>query len=155
MLLINSSSSASRIRTTLPFVLGSVLASGGSLLRLWCHRTLGRFFTWELAIRKEHKLITTGPYSFVRHPAYLGATMMSTGTILTHFTPGSWLVESGILDTTVGKIIAVGYIVHWAMMVPIAIYRTVKEDEVLSKEFGTEWQAWARRTPYRMIPFIF
>src|ERR1051326_3672929 len=42
---------------------------GGSLLRLWCFKCLKEFFTFNVTIKKDHKLITTGPYSILVHPS--------------------------------------------------------------------------------------
>ena len=54
------------------YILGSFLLYAGTILRVFCYHTLGRHFTFELAFKKDHKLITNGPYAFVRHPSYLG-----------------------------------------------------------------------------------
>lgn len=80
---------------------------------------------------------------------------MGIGNILMHLAPGSWVRESGILDTTVGKIVAATFVAHWMIVFPLSLGRVKIEDEVLSKEFGDEWQAWAQRTPYKMIPYVF
>ena len=29
------------------------------------------------------------------------------------------------------------------------------EDEALRRAFGEEWEAWARRTPYSLIPYVY
>ena len=42
---------------------------GGSSLRLWCFKCLKEFFTFHVTIKKDHKLITTGPYSLLIHPS--------------------------------------------------------------------------------------
>ena len=44
-------------------------AIGGSLLRLWCFKCLKEYFTFNVTIKKDHKLITTGPYSLLIHPS--------------------------------------------------------------------------------------
>lgn len=72
-----------------------------------------------------------------------------------YFGPGSWVVESGILGTPLGMTLAGVFIAHWLVMIPLVFNRAVKEDEVLKKEFGAQWQSWAQRTRYRVIPFIF
>ncbi|CAJ0838843.1 2314_t:CDS:2 [Entrophospora sp. SA101] len=41
----------------------------GALLRLWCYRSLDEFFTFDIKVQKDHKLITTGPYSLLIHPS--------------------------------------------------------------------------------------
>jgi protein-S-isoprenylcysteine O-methyltransferase Ste14 len=37
----------------------------------------------------------------------------------------------------------------------VLLGRTRKEDEMLQREFPEEWAAWAKKVPYKMIPFIF
>lgn len=44
--------------------------------RLWAMKTLGEFFTFEVVIRKNHQLITTGPYKYLMHPSYTGITFI-------------------------------------------------------------------------------
>lgn len=60
-------------------VIGVVIAWGGMLLRLWAVLTLGRFFTTKVQVRPEQRVITTGPYRFVRHPSYLGLLILFFG----------------------------------------------------------------------------
>ncbi|PPQ93792.1 LOW QUALITY PROTEIN: hypothetical protein CVT25_013501 [Psilocybe cyanescens] len=57
------------IRPTYTFFLGTCMAIAGSSIRLACFRALGRLFTFEMSIRKNHRLVIDGPYSVVRHPA--------------------------------------------------------------------------------------
>ncbi|KAJ7923243.1 hypothetical protein B0H13DRAFT_1477462, partial [Mycena leptocephala] len=52
--------------------IGTALIANGAILRLFCYRALGQYFTFKTAIARNHKLVTTGPYSIVRHPAYTG-----------------------------------------------------------------------------------
>jgi isoprenylcysteine carboxyl methyltransferase (ICMT) family protein YpbQ len=42
----------------------------GVIGRYWSIYTLGRFWSVQIEIRANHKLITNGPYNFMRHPAY-------------------------------------------------------------------------------------
>ncbi|EIW84539.1 hypothetical protein CONPUDRAFT_151555 [Coniophora puteana RWD-64-598 SS2] len=51
------------------FITGALLALAGSQLRLLCFRTLGKHFVFNVALKKNHRLITSGPYSIVRHPS--------------------------------------------------------------------------------------
>lgn len=37
----------------------------------------------------------------------------------------------------------------------ILVWRTGKEDEVLRSEFGKTWEDWARRTRYRLLPYVY
>ncbi|EGN98778.1 hypothetical protein SERLA73DRAFT_181411, partial [Serpula lacrymans var. lacrymans S7.3] len=45
---------------TVAFLVGNTLVSFGGFLRWQCYRTLGRFFTFQLSVRKDHRLVTTG-----------------------------------------------------------------------------------------------
>lgn len=106
-------------------------------------------------MKKDHQLVTTGPYAVVRHPAYTGTAIGTVGALLCHLGPGSWARECGWLDTSLGKAIAVvwaGYVSGIALML---LGRVSQEDEVLREQFPEQWATWAKRTPYRLIPFIF
>jgi protein-S-isoprenylcysteine O-methyltransferase Ste14 len=52
--------------------LGVVLFAAGGALRIWPVFVLGRRFSGLVAIQPEHTLVTSGIYSIIRHPSYLG-----------------------------------------------------------------------------------
>ena len=60
--------------------LGAML--GGLALRTWAVATLGRWFTWNVAVQPGQRLVTSGPYRFVRHPSYAGALLTFTAACL-------------------------------------------------------------------------
>jgi protein-S-isoprenylcysteine O-methyltransferase len=51
----------------------------GVSLRWYAMRTLGSLFTGKVTIRDGHRLIRTGPYALVRHPAYTGSLVAHAG----------------------------------------------------------------------------
>jgi protein-S-isoprenylcysteine O-methyltransferase len=59
-----------------------VLMVAGLGLRVWAVLTLGRFFTWFITVYDDHQVIRTGPFRFVRHPAYCGALILFVATML-------------------------------------------------------------------------
>jgi protein-S-isoprenylcysteine O-methyltransferase len=59
-----------------------VLMVFGLGLRVWAVLTLGRFFTWFITVYDDHQVIRTGPFRFVRHPAYCGALILFVATLL-------------------------------------------------------------------------
>lgn len=120
-----------------------------------CYRELGPLFTWEVAVRDDHKLVTTGPYAIVRHPSYIGYYMLLAGNVILLASKGSWFVESGLWKTLWGKGVACS---ATAFLVSVALrlfWRVDEEDRMLKDEFGAEWDEWAKKTPYRLIPYVY
>lgn len=61
-------------------VIGALVMLGGTALRIWAIKTLGRFFTSTVTIQQDHQLIKHGPYRYIRHPSYLGAYLAMIGS---------------------------------------------------------------------------
>ncbi|PIL28934.1 hypothetical protein GSI_08981 [Ganoderma sinense ZZ0214-1] len=138
------------------FLLGFVLLCLGGALRQACYTTLGRFFTYQLGVFKDHKLVTWGPYAVVRHPSYAAFAMAAAGLLLVQFGPGSYLYESGALaESGWVAAIAVGWVLWVLSVVVVSVMRVEKEDQVLKKEFEKEWEEWAHKTPYRLVPYLY
>jgi protein-S-isoprenylcysteine O-methyltransferase Ste14 len=62
--------------------LGGGITCTGIGLFGWAHQALGMNWTAVLALSKEHKLVTTGPYRAVRHPMYSAFFMIGIGLLL-------------------------------------------------------------------------
>ncbi|KAJ6588464.1 hypothetical protein B0H19DRAFT_207471 [Mycena capillaripes] len=131
-----------RLSVTPTLVLGSLLITCGAGLRLWCYHALGRHFTFETGIFKNHKLVTTGPYHMVRHPSYSGAFLAFAGMILYYGTPGSWLMEC-MIKTRVGMVLVIVYALIMSIVMMGLTWRISNEDEALRAEFGKAWEEWA------------
>ena len=137
------------------FLLGTAVVATGGLLRWWCFRTLGRFFTFELTVRKGHQLITTGPYAVVRHPSYAAAVLQFIGVVLLHGSQTSWLRHSGILGIPGVRTVALAWLMERAIAVTSLLRRISHEEEVVKSKFGDEWRNWAKIVRYRVIPGIY
>lgn len=134
---------------------GSSLIYASAYLRVLCFHTLGRYFTFELSLRKEHKLITEGPYSIVRHPSYLAATLGLVGMVAAQlFSPGTWWMEAHMWSTWQGKVFGAFWVMFSGFVAGSLLSRVPIEDLVLRTEFKSQWVSWAERTPYAVIPFI-
>jgi protein-S-isoprenylcysteine O-methyltransferase Ste14 len=96
--------------------------------------TLGRQFSIDVTIQKNHKLITRGIYRTIRHPRYLGILLFMSGISLVF---RSWA--------------AVGLSVCTAM---VLIWRIGDEEKMLHQEFAEEWENY-RKSSWRLIPFIY
>jgi len=128
----------------------------GTLIRIITYRYLGEFFRFQASIQHDHKLVTGGPYSIVRHPAYTGLLISHLGWFLWQFWEGSWVRESGLLGTAHGKITALSYAVVVILgQLYLALTRISKEDEALRKTFGKRWEDWAKKVPYCAVPGIY
>ena len=134
---------------------GCALMACGGAIRLLCFRHLGRFFTFELSIKKGHALVTSGPYAVVRHPSYTGSMLVGAGTVLCHFGPGSWYADRVGWASFASRMFMAAW-AGWCVIVPSLLgRRTSTEDAILRREFGEEWDSYAEKTPYKLIPYIF
>ncbi|KAF5309231.1 hypothetical protein D9619_012719 [Psilocybe cf. subviscida] len=142
------------VRITLPFLLAWACCVMGALIRHSCYRALGHMFTYEISIQKGHRLVTSGPYAYVRHPSYSSGALAMVGAMTCHLTPGAWLREcSGLFEhawRTHLHVLAgsVPVLVFFLLIVP----RLDREDELMKQQFGEEWVRWATKTPYKLIP---
>jgi protein-S-isoprenylcysteine O-methyltransferase len=117
------------------YIAGVVLILAGVALRWFSIYWLGRWFTVNVAIAEDQKLIDTGPYRYMRHPSYTGALLAFLG-----------------ISLCIGKIISL-----LVIMLPVGAafgWRIHVEDAVLAQAFGARWQAYAARTK-RLIPGVY
>ena len=123
-----------------PLPLPSIIRWGGVVLGfccipliVWIHRELGRFYAPELAIKREHDIITTGPYQYVRHPMYTVFILFSLSVIL---------VASNL------------FITIFALLIIVLLYPNSKQEErMLLIKFGDLYQEYMNRTG-RFFPRI-
>ncbi|KAI0052422.1 hypothetical protein FA95DRAFT_1483496, partial [Auriscalpium vulgare] len=124
----------------------------GTLIRVLCFRVMKHLFTYQIALSTHHKLVTSGPYAYVRHPSYTGAVLVQWGIPLC-LGPGSWWWDAGVVQTGLGRATAVFWACMMVYMVPI-VRRGYKEDKLLQDAFGEEWEAYARRVPWLFVPGV-
>jgi protein-S-isoprenylcysteine O-methyltransferase Ste14 len=111
--------------------LGVTFFVSGGALRLWPVLVLGSRFSGLVAIQPGHALVTTGIYSVVRHPSYLGLLINSLGWAL--------VFRSGV-----------GVLLVALMILPL-LARIRAEEALLRSQFGSEYSAYCSRTS-RLIP---
>ena len=136
-------------------LLGLGLVTSGTLLRWKCYQRMRSQFTSELSIQKNHKLITTGPYRIVRHPSYSGGMAVQVGLACWFCSRGSWVRESGVLDTTTGSVFFYAFALCIGTLTALGLGRMGSEDKELRRVFGEEWDRWAGRVRYRLIPGVY
>ena len=54
----------------------------GVCYRLWAIWTLGQFYSHRVRILSQHRIVSSGPYRFTRHPAYAGMIILSAGVTI-------------------------------------------------------------------------
>ncbi len=99
-----------------PYAIAAVVL--GALIRAWAAGT----------VFKNEILATTGPYSMVRHPLYVGNILIFIGFNLLNNEPWAWLITISFL---------------WFFYPPAINY----EDGKLEGIFGQPWREWRNRTP--------
>jgi protein-S-isoprenylcysteine O-methyltransferase len=104
-------------------------------LRWWSVATLGRLFTVNVAIREGHQLIDSGPYRYVRHPAY-------TAILLVHL--GAALCFCNVLSLIVLTVPTTLALLH----------RIRVEEDVLQSGLGYTYSEYMRRTK-RLVPALY
>ena len=104
---------------------------------------------------KDHELIVSGPYSVVRHPSYTGFILISGGWLPWYLSRGSWIIESGLWNTMLGRFLVVIYFSLLSSSIIFTLARMSKEDIALRKRFGKKWDDWAKRVPYSIFPGIY
>jgi protein-S-isoprenylcysteine O-methyltransferase len=114
--------------------LGCLFIAFGVIIRLIAVATLKRQFTVKVSIIEGHKIVDTGIYKIIRHPAYLGylALMLGIGLVL-----GNWV---GLMTLVVFPLVGILYRIH-------------VEESALLGYFGSEYQEYANRTK-RLLPRI-
>eukprot|EP01084_Bolivina_argentea_P199125 340801_1 len=107
----------------------------GALIRNISKLWIGRSFAYFLSIRKDQKLITNGPYFFVRHPGYTGTVLLLCGDAI------YW-----------NNILSYG----WALFFGLQLIPRIKEEEkMLQNEFGNQWDKYCQKTKAKIFPFIY
>jgi protein-S-isoprenylcysteine O-methyltransferase Ste14 len=112
-----------------------VLFVAGLILRWWAIIILGRFFTVDVTIEKDHELVERGPFRIVRHPSSAGVLLAFVGLALS--------------------------LRNWAalvvILVPISaafIHRMNVEENALSRALGPRYAEYMKRTK-RLVPFVY
>ncbi|KAF8307948.1 hypothetical protein DL93DRAFT_1972051 [Clavulina sp. PMI_390] len=143
--------SADRARLRTLRRVGFAVLGLGSLFRIWAMESLGRFFTFQIAIRKNHKVIKSGPFGLVRHPSYTGVQIMILGEWL--------LMQTGNIGQ---RYLASSSRPSWATilisLLPVALSsvailpRLAKEEKMLVDGLGAEYSRYQVEVPWKLIP---
>jgi len=112
----------------------AVLFLSGLVLFWWSHASLGSNWSNKLELREDHKLITSGPYRFIRHPMYLYFYI--------------YVLSLGLLSSNI--LILVSGFMTWTLLY---VVRVPDEEKMMIDEFGEQYKQYMKETG-RIIPKI-
>ncbi len=116
-----------------PFVAGALMCAAGLLFSVWARVHIGRNWSGTVTLKKDHELVTGGPYAIVRHPIYTGLLLAFAGSALAR---GEW---RGVLAVVI---------------VFVALWRKLRlEERWMREQFGPAYEAYSARVK-ALIPFI-
>jgi protein-S-isoprenylcysteine O-methyltransferase Ste14 len=110
--------------------LGMVL--GGYLFTIWV-MGVNRYASSTIRVEAEQRVISQGPYKWVRHPMYFGVVIMMLATPL-----------------ALGSYVALPF---FALVIPVLVLRLLNEEQVLRRELAG-YTEYCERTRFRLVPLV-
>jgi len=95
------------------------------------------YFKWELFWEKNYhgQLITEGIFRYIRHPHYTSLLIIGFGLAF-------------FFNSISALLIAI-------IAVPIMIISIIDEEKLLIKQYGKEYIEFMKKTPWKIVPYIF
>jgi protein-S-isoprenylcysteine O-methyltransferase Ste14 len=113
--------------------LGAALTLAGIAFAIWARARIAGNWSSDVTVKRDHELITTGPYRWVRHPIYSGILLALLGTALAL---GEWRGLFAIV------------------LAGAAFWRKLGiEEAVMRRQFGEAYATYTERVP-ALIPFV-
>ena len=109
---------------------GIFLTFAGAGIAIWARYCLGQYWSARVTLKMDHRLIRSGPYTYVRHPIYSGLLLAMAGTALVI---GEW-------RAVVAALIA---ILEFSR-------KATKEEALLSTEFNDDYQEYRKDAGFLM-----
>jgi protein-S-isoprenylcysteine O-methyltransferase Ste14 len=113
---------------------GLLLTMAAFGLLEWCHATLGRNWSGRVQVLKDHALVVSGPYRWVRHPMYTAGLLTNVSVLLVS---ANWLVGGSWLAM---------HACQFAGRIPL-------EENLMVQQFGDSYRQYMRATG-RLLPRI-
>ena len=104
-----------------------------SWIQVWSFKSLGDNYSQDIMVKKNHQLVTKGPFKIIRHPQYLCQIILDIGAAvatLSYVVSGLAIIE-----------------------IPVYIMRAAAEDKLLAKYFTESFSEYKKKSGF-MIPFI-
>jgi protein-S-isoprenylcysteine O-methyltransferase Ste14 len=105
---------------------GTLFALIGVVFWIYAQTILGRYWSPQLQVQKEHKIITAGPYRVIRHPIYTAMFI--------------WVI--GLAIFTANMVFALLAL----LTIMVLILRVPKEEKMMLEQFGDEYKKYMQIT---------
>ena len=115
--------------------IGIIFYALGLILRYSGTYYLGQYFTRNVEVAKDQKLVSNGPYKKLRHPLYLGLYILTISVPL-------FFAQWGMF---VMAVLLMGHILNKRMRI---------EEQGMEKVLGNTYVEWKKKR-YRFIPWIY
>ena len=119
-------------RTVWMQFLGWIFLLAGVILFVWARRSIRDFYGGHVEVSTGQQLVQSGPYRWIRHPAYAGYLLMCLGL-------------------GIGYSSLVGLVAIPLLLLPGLSYRMKVEENLLAGQFGELYREYAHRTK-KLIP---
>lgn len=91
------------------------------------------FTAATVEIHKDQKVVSTGPYAWVRHPMYFGGLLYLLG-----------------IPLALGSLLS---LIVFIPLLPVLIWRLIDEEKLLTKDLPG-YAKYKTRVKYRLVPFV-
>jgi protein-S-isoprenylcysteine O-methyltransferase Ste14 len=114
-------------------IVGLIIYIAFSWFQVWAYKKLGENYSQDIIILKNHSLVTSGPFKFIRHPQYISQILLDIG----------------------GGIATLSYLVIIIAIIeiPFLILRALLEEKILTKHFKEKYSDYKNKSGF-MFPFL-
>ena len=119
----------------LQVMLGVLLVGLATVVRNWSIATLGPYHSIHIELREEQRLITSGPYRYLRNPYYISNAVELIGFPIVAHAKFALLISL-------------------SLYIPALLIRVFLEEKALKAKFGAPYCHYSSQVP-RILPRLF
>ncbi len=113
--------------------LAEIVTLAGLVLAIWARRTLGKNWSANVVLKEDHELVTTGPYTYVRHPIYSAILLFVLGAAIHYRHVGGFIL--------------------FIMFFAGAWYKAHQEEKLMTAHFGEKYLEYKKNVK-GLVPWV-